>query len=132
MYAALAGLTVATITALWLFPHYGHVGIAAAIAASGWVGAALLFAILWRRGWLAVDPGIWRRLAGIILSTAIMGAVIVGGNHVLALAFSASATGRLAMLAILVTAGLGVYFTSLHMFGIARMRELLAAVQERF
>jgi putative peptidoglycan lipid II flippase len=46
MLAALAGLAAALAGALVLFPRYGHVGVAAAIAISGWVGATLLGAIL--------------------------------------------------------------------------------------
>src|SRR5204863_172388 len=41
MLAALAGLGTALTGAVILFPLYGHTGVAAAIAISGWVGAIL-------------------------------------------------------------------------------------------
>ncbi|MGZ3411203.1 MAG: murein biosynthesis integral membrane protein MurJ [Xanthobacteraceae bacterium] len=132
MWCALAGLTLATTLSLLLFPHYGHVGIAAAIAASGWVGALLLLTILWRRGWLAVEPGIWRRLTGIVLAATIMAGVIESGDALLSPVLFANSVGRLTLLALLVSAGLAVYLATLQMLGIAKLRELLASVRERF
>ena len=55
MFAALCGLAAAIVGGVLLFPHYGHIGAAAAFAASGWVGAAVLGTILYRRGWLRLD-----------------------------------------------------------------------------
>ncbi len=46
MLAALCSLAAAVIGGLLLFPRFGYVGAAAAIAVSGWVGAALLGATL--------------------------------------------------------------------------------------
>src|SRR6516164_9106770 len=80
MYTALCGLATAVTGALILFPRYGHVGIAAAIALSGWIGATLLAAILWRRGWLRIEGEAWRRVPRIMLATFIMGCVIAGGD----------------------------------------------------
>src|SRR5262245_65576268 len=51
MLAALIGLVTAIAGALALFPKFGHIGVAAAIALSGWVGAAVLGIVLARRGW---------------------------------------------------------------------------------
>ena len=84
MLAALAGLATALAGALVLFPRYGHVGVAAAIAISGWVGATLLGAILLARGWLGVDRAAARRLPRIMLATAVMGAALVGAQMLLA------------------------------------------------
>ena len=57
MLAALAGLATALAGALVLFPRYGHVGVAAAIAISGWVGATLLGAILLAARLASLRPG---------------------------------------------------------------------------
>jgi putative peptidoglycan lipid II flippase len=133
MWAALCGLAAATMGALALFPHYGHVGIAGAIAMSGWVGATLLAVILWRRRWLRIDPPAWRRLPRILLVTAAMGAVIVLGHLLLAtsLNVTGSAFARAATLFVLVAAGLGVYVVGLHVLGVAALRDLLAIVRPR-
>jgi putative peptidoglycan lipid II flippase len=133
MYAALAGLTVATVAAFLLFPHYGHVGIAAAIAMSGWVGATILSILLWRRGWLIISRATWRRIVVIVLASAVMGVAILLGYALIEQNFAASgtATGRIATLATLVTAGLATYLACLHVLGVARVRDLIAAVNDR-
>ncbi len=55
MLAALCGLATAIIGGLLAFPHLGYVGVAAAVAVSGWVGAGVLGIILYRRNWLRLD-----------------------------------------------------------------------------
>ena len=132
MLAALAGLATAVAGALVLFPHYGHVGVAAAIAISGWVGAALLGAILARRGWLRCDRGAARRLPRIVAATLIMGMVIFAAHDLLASLPGASGSlARLALLVVLVALGLAVYLASLELLGVARLRDLVAAVRAR-
>jgi putative peptidoglycan lipid II flippase len=131
MTAALCGLAAAVTGAILLFPRYGHVGIAAAIAASGWIGATLLTVILWRRGWLRIDAAARRRLPRILLAAAVMGAFIAGAAGALA-AWSdvtATAAARAAALGLLVTAGLGLYIACLQAFGVASVQRLLRAVR---
>jgi putative peptidoglycan lipid II flippase len=129
MLAALAGLAAAVTASLALFPRYGHVGVAAAIALSGWVGATLLGAILRRRGWLHLDRDAIRRLPRIALATMVMAVAVFGAREVLAPWTLASGTlGRLAALALLVAIGLGIYLASLETLGVARMRDLLASM----
>jgi putative peptidoglycan lipid II flippase len=134
MYTALCGLATAVAGALILFPRYGHVGIAAAIAMSGWIGATLLAAILSRRGWIRIEVEAWRRVPRIILATIIMGAFIACADTLLksSLDLSGSSFARVAALALMVAAGLGVYLGCLQVFGVASVRILLRAVQERF
>ena len=132
MLAALAGLATAVAGALVLFPHYGHVGVAAAIAISGWVGAALLGAILARRGWLRCDRAAARRLPRIVAATLIMGMVIFAAHDLSASLPGASGSlARLALLVVLVALGLAVYLASLELLGVARLRDLIAAVRAR-
>jgi putative peptidoglycan lipid II flippase len=133
MLAALAGLAAAIIGALALFPRYGAVGVAAAIAISGWVGATLLGLILGRRGWLALDGAAIRRLAGIVLAALAMGIVILCLNQLLASLSIATASelARIISLGMLVAIGLGAYVISLQTLGVARMRDVLAAVRHR-
>ena len=114
MLAALAGLATAVAGALALFPHYGHVGVAAAIAISGWVGATLLGAILRRRGWLRLDRDAARRLPRIVLATMVMGIAIFGAHELLASpSIAGGSLARLAVLVLLVAIGLAVYLASL-------------------
>jgi putative peptidoglycan lipid II flippase len=130
MLAALAGLATAVAAALALFPRYGEVGVAAAIAISGWVGATLLGAILQRRGWLHLDPDGARRLPRIVLATMAMAIALLGAHRLLAPSFHAGASAtRLAMLVLLVAIGLTVYLASLEALGVVRMRDLLATVR---
>jgi putative peptidoglycan lipid II flippase len=134
MFTALAGLTAAVVGALLLFPGHGHVGVAAAIAISGWVGATTLALILWRRVWLAIDMAARRRLPRIVLATAIMAIAIVLGHHLIAslLDVTDTAAARVATLAVLVTVGLGIYLAAVQLLGIARLGELVALIRRRF
>jgi putative peptidoglycan lipid II flippase len=131
MWAALAGLAGATILALLLFPRYAQVGIAAAIALSGWIGASLLGITLWRRGWIAVDSAAGRRLIAILIAAAVMGAVIMAADELLSFGFDPQGPGlgRLIRLAALVLLGLLVYLSTLQALGIVRLRTLLRSIR---
>jgi putative peptidoglycan lipid II flippase len=133
MLAALCGLSAAVVGALILFPGHGHVGIAAAIAISGWVGATTLAIVLWRRGWLKIDRDARRRLPRIVLATAVMAIAIFAGRHLIASMFAVTDTAlaRVATLAVLVVAGLAVYLAAIELFGIARLADLRAAMRGR-
>jgi putative peptidoglycan lipid II flippase len=132
MVAALCGLAAAVTGAIVLFPRYGHVGIAAAIAASGWIGATLLSAVVWRRGWLRIDAAAWRRLPRIVLAAAVMGAFIAGADGALTAGSGVSGPiARLAALSLLVAAGLGLYAACLQALGVASVERLARAVRER-
>lgn len=127
MLAALAGLAVAVAGSLALFPSYGHVGVAAAIGMSGWVGAVLLAVILWRRGWLHLDREATRRLPRIVAATLVMGLAVFGLHALLAPAFGADGSQllRVAALALLVATGLAIYLACIELSGVARLRDLL-------
>jgi len=131
MLAALAGLAVAIAGSLALFPSHGHVGVAAAIGMSGWVGAALLGIILGRRGWLDLDRAAARRLLRIVAATLVMGIAVFGMQVLLAPAFGegGSQLMRLAALGLLVAIGLAVYVAAIGLLGVARLRDLVGAVR---
>jgi putative peptidoglycan lipid II flippase len=133
MIAALCGLASTIVGSLILFPSHGHVGVAAAIAGSGWVGATLLGVILWRRRWLDIDRAARRRLPLVVLATVLMGAVILGGYELLATGFdvTGSALARLTTLAVLVIAGLATYVAALQALGVANLSELRTAITRR-
>ncbi|HKD26091.1 MAG TPA: murein biosynthesis integral membrane protein MurJ [Xanthobacteraceae bacterium] len=134
MYTALCGLATAVVGALILFPRYGHVGIAGAIALSGWIGATLLAAILWRRGWVRIEHEAWRRVPGIVLASFVMGAFIVGVDAFLTpwLNTAGSSFDRVVALGVMVAAGLGLYLACLQALGVTSVRMLLRAIRERF
>ena len=132
MLAALCGLAAAIIGGVLLFPRYGHVGVAATIALSGWVGAALLGVMLWRRGWLRLDMTAAHRLPRIALATLIMSAAVAFGltaGHTLFADFAVSALGRLFLLAVLVALGIAIYLAALHILGVATLKDLRSAVR---
>jgi putative peptidoglycan lipid II flippase len=134
MLAALCGLATAIVIGVLLFPHYGHAGVAAAIAISGWVGAIILGITLYWRGWLRLDAGAAHRLPRIVVATAVMGVVVAYGHyagHSLLPAGSVSPLGRLAILLVLVAAGVAVYAAALQILGVARLKDLVIAVKTR-
>jgi putative peptidoglycan lipid II flippase len=133
MLAALAGLATATIGAILLFPHYGPAGVAAAIAISGWVGATLLAVILSRRRWLRIDRDGRRRIPRILVATAVMALAILSAQriHVALFDVATTAFSRMTVLAVLVTIGLAVYLGAIQALGVARLRDIVAAVSQR-
>ena len=133
MYTALCGLAAAVAGSLALFPRYGHVGVAGAIALSGWVGVTLLGIILWRRGWLRIETAALRRLPRLLLAAAIMGCFIAAGNALATarLDLAGSSAVRIASLGVLVATGLGVYLLALQAFGVTSLAILRKALQKR-
>jgi putative peptidoglycan lipid II flippase len=131
MIAALCGLAAAVAGAVVLFPRYGHVGIAAAIAASGWTGATLLTVVLWRRGWLRIDAAARRRLPRIVLAAAAMGGLVAGADGAVTAWSGSTPATRLAVLGLLIAAGLGFYAACLQALGVASVERLARAVWKR-
>ena len=134
MAAALCGLAAAIVGGVLLFPRYGHIGLAVAFAASGWVGATVLGSILFRRRWLRLDEDARRRLPRIAIATAIMGAAVVLGAVVAHNVFptaGSSSSGRLVTLIVRVTLGVAIYAVALRALGIVTLRELLAGMRAR-
>ena len=130
MLAALFGLAAAIGGALVLFPTFGHIGVAAAIALSGWVGTAVLGSVLARRGWLAIELGLAGRLGRIVVASVAMALVLIGLQWAIAIPAS-SAILRALRLAALVVAGLATYAAALQLLGVVQVRVLIAAVRER-
>jgi putative peptidoglycan lipid II flippase len=134
MLAALCGLAAAIVGGVLLFPRYGHIGVAAAFGASGWVGAVVLGSILYRRRWLRLDEDARRRLPRIAVATAAMGAAVASGVAVALRLFPAvetSSPGRLTLLFVLVTLGAAAYAAALHVLGVAKLGEIVAGMRAR-
>ena len=114
---------------LLLFPVFGHVGVAASIAASAWVDFALLSTILYRRSWLRVDGHAVGRLARIIAATGTMACILIAATHALGDAIHGSSVTALALLLALVGLGAVSYFGSLHLLGVMTVKNLFLALR---
>jgi putative peptidoglycan lipid II flippase len=126
MFTALAGLATSAAGAVLLFPHYGHVGVALAVGACGWVSASLLAAILLRRRRLHVEAGFWRRTALIVLATVLMG-VAVAAMHAWLTLFADGRTSSVrafTIMVLLVASGLVVYAGVLRLTGAVPIEEI--------
>lgn len=131
MTSAVFGLAAAVVVGLALFPSFGFVGVAAAVAVSAWCDAVLLGAVLARRGWLRLDRAAARRLPLIVIATAVMGSLVAAGlaaTRGLPI-FAATATGRLALLALLVALGVVVYVLAIDRLGVAKIKQLAGALR---
>jgi putative peptidoglycan lipid II flippase len=132
MKAALTGLAAAVIGGIVLFPPFGYIGVAAAIALSGWVGAGLLGVVLVKRAWLRLDRRAARNLPRITFATAVMGVTTAAGLAAMNRLFPglpASALGRFIELSILVALGIVAYTAAIDRLGVAKLGQMIAAVR---
>jgi putative peptidoglycan lipid II flippase len=79
-YTAVA-VAVNSALSIMLFPVLAERGIALAEAVAGWLNAVQLFVTLYRRGHLAWEWSLVRRTAMLLVSSAVMGGVIVYLSH---------------------------------------------------
>lgn len=130
MWSALAGLAAASIGGMLLFPHYGHVGVAAAIATAGYVGTGVLAVVLARRGWLRFDGAAAGRVARIVAAMVAMVLVLAAARMLAdAAGVPAGTLGRFAVLAALLGAGVAAYLVALQALGVVRVTDLVAALR---
>jgi putative peptidoglycan lipid II flippase len=130
MRAALIGLAVAGLASLALFRVLGPLGIASAIALSGWAGAIALAFFLRRRIGFELDRAARRRLPLIVLASVAMAAGLIAALPLAApfLAQARPLAVRGAMLGGLMAGGFVFYFGLLRLFGVLTFRQLVAAV----
>jgi peptidoglycan biosynthesis protein MviN/MurJ (putative lipid II flippase) len=91
----------------------------------------LLYVALARRRWLIVDRDLWRRLPRIVTAVALMGLALVAVKALLTanLDLTGSSIARIVSLVVLVATGLAVYLVGLQLFGVAKLKELIAAIR---
>jgi putative peptidoglycan lipid II flippase len=77
--ASAAALVLNIVLNLAFMPFLGHVGIALGTSISAWLNAGILAFILHRRGHLAPDARLKRRLPRVVLASALMTAALWGG-----------------------------------------------------
>jgi putative peptidoglycan lipid II flippase len=124
-----AGVSVAINIAgsLALFPTLKHVGIAVSTSASGWINAILLATVLWRRGEIAPDAALRRRVPLLLLAAILMGAALYFGIGLVDPWLDDPSTMIRAIgLALVVAAGMALYALFAQLTGAADFRKLLA------
>ena len=132
MYYATASLfanTAGSIALFFLFKHLGllpQLGIAVATTLGGWLNAGLLWATLVRRGHFQADRRFTRSMLMILLSSAVMGGVLLYCAEVLAPWFAPGPSHVLhfGALAVLVAAGGLAYGLMVLVTGTLRLGQL--------
>jgi putative peptidoglycan lipid II flippase len=121
---ATAAMLANLLLTLLLMQFLAHVGVAIALAAAGWLQAAMLFAALMRQGHFAPDGRLRRILPRIIAAALVMGAVLAAMRLALAPSLGGPLAMRLGGLAALIAAGLAVFAVLALALGVADWREL--------
>jgi putative peptidoglycan lipid II flippase len=131
MYAALFGFAIAIVGSLALMPRLGHVGIAIAIAVSGWASAVLLGVLIARRIGFGFDAQARYRLPRIVLAAGFMGVTVEAAHRMLAPWLGTGAQGalRAGVLAALIAFGLAVYLLMLRALNVTSPRDLMRSVR---
>ncbi len=102
-----------------------QVGLAFATSISGWLNAGLLAFLLHRRGYFKADARLVRNLPLMVLASAAMAGVLVGGAMLLEpWLFGRELVERVGALALLCGAGLGTYGGLAVAFGVLRRADL--------
>ncbi|MFC6490201.1 murein biosynthesis integral membrane protein MurJ [Nitratireductor sp. GCM10026969] len=132
MWFSLVTVVVNIALSLALFPLYGHVAVALATALSSWVNVVLLSGTLWRRHHFRPSAPTVRRIAMIVLSSAVMGVVAYGLDMMLLdpLAGASLALRAGATLAVVAVAAIA-YFALAILTGAVDRAELKAALRRR-
>ena len=128
----IAGATVLTniVFSLILFSllrsrEMGHVGIALATSIAAWVNVALLAIGLRRRGYLKIDPRLKDRIWRIVVSSVLMGSLLMLLYQAVEINFlAAGGPMRLVYLTALIVVGLGSYAASAVTLGATSRAEL--------
>jgi len=116
---------------LILMGPLGHVGIALATSLSGWLNAGALAWLLGRRGYLAPDDRLRRRLPRTLLASALLAGTLYLAQGALAPLFAASAGAAVLALALLVGGGLALFAVLAHLLGAARLGEIRGLIPRR-
>ena len=127
MYFAMATVAVNIALSILLSRYLQHVGIALASSIAAWLNALALIFTAVRRGYYSADQRFRSRLPRILLSAAIMGAVLWGLLTFLLASNYADRAGFIAALwglLVLLLAGVASYFGVAQVTGAFRLSEL--------
>ena len=129
--AALSFLVNAGLTLVLMGP-LGHVGVALATTAAGWLSLAVMLAVLGRRGHFRPGRGLLVRLPRILAAAAIMAGLLWAMDRALAPWLAAAPPlGRFVGLGGLVLAGVLAYGAAVLVLGAVRGAELRALLRRR-
>lgn len=115
---------------IYVVPRYGIVGLAAATAVTSTLNVALLYTILQKRGWFTFTAKLAGRIVRQIIATAAMGAALWWLLPLMADRYGGSVIERIWSLAVLVGAGMVVFFTVAYVIG-ALDKDLIAQLRRR-
>ena len=108
-----------------------HVGLALALSLSAWLQTGLLAFILHRRGHWRADARLKTRAVRTLLATLVMAAALLAGVEGLGPLLAGAMAARITALAILVTGGAVLYGLAAHVFGAARIGQVLQQLRPR-
>jgi putative peptidoglycan lipid II flippase len=133
---SLVANTLGSIALFFLFRAYGlmpHLGIAVATTLGGWLNAGLLYATLAKRHYFIADERLRRTLPRILLSSAVMGAVLWLVVEALGASFGTATPPlqRVAALIALVASGVAVYGLAIFATGALDLRQLRGFLKRR-
>lgn len=132
MWFSIVAVVVNIVASLALFGAYGHVGIAAATSIAAWINFALLAGVLWQRGDFRPSPETLRRVMMVVLASAVMGAVVLGLDVILAdWVASPSLSVRLIAVFTIIGVAAAVYFAVLIATNAVDRGELAGAFRRR-
>ena len=126
MHFAIISVVVNVVASITLSRWFGHVGIALATSIAAWVNCLLLGVTLSKRGLFSLDDRSRYRLPRIVVSSLVMGGLLLAGawalrgNYAEGQGFVAAAWGLL----LLVSGGALSYFAVAHLSGAMRLGEL--------
>lgn len=131
-FAALSVLTNIGFSLLFFFGlGWGHVGIAAATALAAWLNAGLLAWRLRQRRFLALDARCRRSMPRLFLASLAMGAGLWLGMTATAGWFALGLWAEIAVLALLVGGGMGLYGALTLGLGALSLADLKALLRRR-
>ena len=123
-YFALGSLVVNAGLAIGLAPHIGFIAAAFGTTFAGWAMTLALWIGTHRMGETTrFDDRFWRRLWGILASSAIMGAELWGAVVLLGPMLGTDGLDIIALL-ILIASGTVTYFVAGHIFGAVRLSDI--------
>ncbi|WP_374440115.1 murein biosynthesis integral membrane protein MurJ [Stella sp.] len=129
--AALSFVVNAGLTLLLMGP-LGHVGVALATTAAGWLSLAVMLAVLGRRGQFRPDRALLARLPRILAAAIAMAAALWVADRLLEpWLVGLGSAARFGGLALLVAAGLAAYGIAALATGAARPSELRQLLRRR-
>jgi putative peptidoglycan lipid II flippase len=124
----IAAVALNLVLNLALAPVIAHVGIALSTSLAAWFNALALGTMLVRRRHFVLDRRSRRRLPRLVVAVAAMAVVLAALEAVL---FPAQGAWRLVFLAVLIAAGMVVYFGVAHAIGALNLREIGRMIRRR-